>query len=232
MDGGLIRGPSPRLRRMAIALVAASLALPAFGELPFFHHKEPYRKGQMVTVRGQVIGARGRPLAGVSVLFEASRNAFRLKKLRREVSDTLQVPAVADDDGRFSFDWRWDPYYNVFALAVALPVRQGGRETYETFYRLEITGQVTRANPLDVGLVLPDTAATAELRAFLESVKSDDEKRVFQEMGWPDRVDTGKTDYDPDRSWWYFEAGEVYRFRDGKLDRVDHFDPVPAEVEE
>lgn len=230
MDGGLIRGP--RSWRTAIALLAAALALPAFGELPFFHHKGPYRKGQVVTIRGQVVGAHGRPLAGVSVLFEASRNAFRLKKLRREVSDTLQVPAVADDGGRFSFDWRWDPYYNVFALAVALPVRQGERETHEVFYRLEITAQVGRANPLDVGLVLPDTSAIEELRAFLESVSSDDEKRVYREMGRPDRVDTGETDYDPDRSWWYFEAGEVYRFRDGRLDKVVRFDPVPAEVEE
>jgi hypothetical protein len=36
--------------------------------------------------------------------------------------------------------------------------------------------------------------------------------------------------YDPDQSWWYFDAGKVYRFREeGKLDAVVAFDPVPSE---
>jgi hypothetical protein len=27
-------------------------------------------------------------------------------------------------------------------------------------------------------------------------------------------------------SWWYFETGRVYRFRDGRLQQVVPFDPV------
>lgn len=211
---------------MAAALVAA-WALPAEGAFPF--HKEPYRKGQTVTMYGRVSDAEGHSLGEVTVLLEVSRRAFRWTKLRRETGNELTVPVTAGADGSYRIDWRWDPFYNLLALAVALPVREDGHETFEVFYRLDVTQWLAGASPVEIALVVPDTAALEELRAFLASIDSADEKRVYREMGRPDRIDRGVADYDPDRSWWYFEAGKVYRFRKGKLDAVVAFEPVPSE---
>lgn len=233
MDGGV---KTKRFRPAALVLALAVLALavlalaqpiPAEGKWPF--QKGPYRKGQVVTVHGRATDAVGHSLGEVTVLLEISRSAFRWSQMRRETGNDLTVPVRADADGRYRIDWRWDPFYNRFALAVALPVREDGREAFEVFYRLEITQWLLNANPVEIGLVLPDTAALDELRAFLGSLDSEDEKRVYREMGRPDRVDEGVAHYDPDRSWWYFKAGKVYRFREGKVDAVVAFDPVPSE---
>jgi hypothetical protein len=63
------------------------------------------------------------------------------------------------------------------------------------------------------------------LRAFVDSIDSDDERRVYREQGKPDRVEarTGAAD---EAAWWYFESGRVYRFRDGALVATESFDPV------
>ncbi|HEX9737078.1 MAG TPA: hypothetical protein VGG06_34370 [Thermoanaerobaculia bacterium] len=230
MDGGV-------KALAAVALAVAGLGLPlAASALPFFD-KGPYRKGDPVVVSGQVTDAAGRALGGVTVLLEVSRHAFRLSRLGRETTGTLRLPFTADEAGRYRIDWRWDPYYNGFALLVALPVREApsggiggestaGRDGYEVFHRREITAEVDGGSPVSVGLVLPDAAGYDALRAFLASLTSEDEKRVYRELGRPDRVDAGQAHYDPDRTWWYFAAGRAYRFRDGRLDQVVRFEPI------
>ncbi len=229
MDGGVRRRP-PRRRRIAAAVLVAALVLPAASSgAGLFRKKGPYRKGQVVAFTGQVADAGGRTLGGATVMLEVSHTSFRLEKMSRETSDTLRQPVTADGSGNYRVDWRWDRFYNTFALVVALKVREDGADKYEVFHRLEITGRVTGGNPVEVPLVLEDTAAFDELRAFLGSVDSDDEKRVYQEMGRPDRIDAGEAHYDPDQSWWYFAAGKVYRFRDGKLDQVVPFEPIDEE---
>jgi hypothetical protein len=48
-------------------------------------------------------------------------------------------------------------------------------------------------------------------------------------MGVPEdvkRVSYAGRQQETEVSWWYFEAGKVYRFRDGRLDQVERFDPV------
>jgi hypothetical protein len=223
---------------MAAVALAVTLAVPtaALDALPWLR-KGPYRQGDPVTLSGQVTDASGRALGGVTVLLEVSRRAFSLRRLGRETSGTLRLPAVADDAGRYRLDWRWDPYYNQFALLVALPVRKapsggtGGestaaRDDYEVFHRREITAEVHGGSPVEVALVLPDATAYDALRDFLASLRSDDEKRVYQEMGRPDRVDAAQAHYDPDRTWWFFAAGKAYRFRDGRLDQVVRFEPI------
>lgn len=205
---------------LATVLAAAAPAAPN----PF--RKGPYKKGQIVTVTGQVIDAQDQPIRGVTVIFGVSREAFQLSKMRREEGAVLRTPVEVDDNGRFRIDWRWDPYYNRFALAVAVPVSGGD---YEFFHEIEVTGNVLQSNPSDVGLKVPDSAPLRELLAFLKSLDSEDEKRVFEEMGRPDRIDTAQAHYDPDHTWWYFEAGKVYRFKDGTLEQVAQFEPVPDE---
>lgn len=224
MDGGV---------KLAALAVAGLLVLPASSGAFPGRPKGPYQKGQIVAVSGQVTTSDGRPLPGVTVLLSASRKAFSLKKFRRQTGTALQMPATVDGDGRYQLNLRWDPYYNTFELAVALEVRkggrdvhEGGRDVHEVYHRQDITRQVMQASPVGIPLVVQGSAAIEELRTFLGSLKSDDEKRIYQEMGRPDRIDVGQIHYDPDRSWWYFRAGKVYRFREGKLDEVVPFEPV------
>ena len=91
MDGGV------RRRRIALASLLVALAWPVLeaAALPFVR-KGPHRKGDVVTISGQVSDASGRTLGGVTVLLEVSHRSFRLKTFSRETSDTLQVPATAE----------------------------------------------------------------------------------------------------------------------------------------
>jgi hypothetical protein len=45
-------------------------------------------------------------------------------------------------------------------------------------------------------------------------------------MGKPDRIRNVQYPRHLESSWWYFESGRVYRFRDGRLEQVVPFDPV------
>jgi acyl-coenzyme A synthetase/AMP-(fatty) acid ligase len=64
------------------------------------------------------------------------------------------------------------------------------------------------------------------LREFVASVHSDDERKVYDEMGRPDKVERVQYPERTEVSWWYFDAGRVYRFRDGRLEQVVPFEPV------
>jgi len=185
-----------------------------------------HREGETVAVTGRVTDPAGEPLPGVTVLLEASRTAFRLRGFRREKSNTLTIPTTAGDDGSFRFDWRWDPFYNTFELAVGMPVRRGGEDAYEILHRQEITGVMEAGDVVTVDLEVADTGYLEWLRRFLDGRASEDELRIFREMGRPDRVDREERRGAVEGAWWYFEAGKVYRFRGGELDQVIHFEPV------
>jgi len=206
----------PRILAAALALVLAAGA--AAGRT--------YKKGDEVVFTGQVRDAAGKALNDVTVLLEVSRRSFTLRKWGREKVATLQVPGAADARGNYRIVWHWDRYYDTFELAVVMGVRRDGEETYQVFHRVDLTGNVAQGSPVAFPLVVEDTTDLDRLRAFFGSLKSEDEKRIYQEMGLPERIDRGEADYDPDLSWWYFKAGKVYRFRDGKLEKVTHFDPV------
>ncbi|HVR28057.1 MAG TPA: carboxypeptidase-like regulatory domain-containing protein [Thermoanaerobaculia bacterium] len=56
---------------------------------------------------------------------------------------------------------------------------------------------------------------------------SADQRRIYEEMGKPDRVDRLELSKDAEEvAWWYFERGRSYHFRDGRLEQVVEFDPV------
>lgn len=187
----------------------------------------PYKPGEPVVFRGKVTDGQGQPVTGVAVVLNVSRNAFKVRRLSRETTDTLWIPGTTGADGVYEIAWRWDKYYNVFELKVALQVRRDGRDTYQVFYEVDLTGNVLQGSPIEFPIVLEDTRELETLRDFLASIQSEDEKRIYHEVGLPDRIDGAKADYDPDRSWWYFAAGKVYRFRGGALDLVETFEPVP-----
>lgn len=182
-----------------------------------------YRKGDPVAITGRVTDSDGTAIADVTVLLELSRKSFQLRQFRRVKGNTLSVPVISDSDGGFRHLWHWDGYYNTFELAVALPVRRAGRNDFEVLHRVEITGTVAQGGSIQVPLVIEDSGYLKWLRRFVDDSASSEEKRIFDEMGRPDRIDAhGDGNY----AWWYFEAGKVYRFRDGALEQIEPFEPI------
>lgn len=212
------RQAPPWARRLAGFFLLLALAAPAGAAR--------YAQGERIQVTGIVTGPEGRPLDGVRVVLEVSRNTFSFRELRRTDKDTRRVSAVTNAAGEYTLEWPWDSYFNRFELLVGVPVRRRTGEALEVLERLDITGKVQAGSPVVVAAVVENRQFVDRFREFLASVKSDDERRVYEEMGKPDRVE--RVQY-PDRlesSWWYFESGRAYRFRDGRLEQVVPFTPV------
>ena len=199
---------------------AAALAAVLLWMAPTAAADAGHRKGDHILFSGQVTGADNEPVGGITVLLELSRTAFSWRRFKTVKKNTLSIPVTATVDGRYLHDWRWDGYYNTFELAVAIPGAGGG---YEILNRVEITDRVLEGGPVVTPLVVEGVGDLGWLRKLLGGLASDEEVRILREMGRPDRVDA----YDRGAAaWWYFEAGKVYRFRDGALEQVEHFDPI------
>lgn len=63
-------------------------------------------------------------------------------------------------------------------------------------------------------------------RSFLAGVESEDERRVWTDLGLPESVDRVESPGSVEAAWWYYAAGRVARFRDGRLIEVQTFDPI------
>lgn len=186
-----------------------------------------YAQGERIQVTGIAADAEGKPLEGIRVVFEASRNTFDVRTLRRGSKDVRRVAATTDAKGTYSIDWIWDSYFNHFELVAGMMVRRPKvGETLEELDRSNITRQVQAGSPVVVSVVIENRGAVDRFREFLASIQSADEKRVYEEMGKPDRVERVHYPGSQEASWWYFEAGRAYRFRDGRLEQVVPFDPV------
>jgi hypothetical protein len=209
-------------RLLPSALVAAGLALASSPPAAAGR----YQDGQPVVVTGIVTDGEGVPIPQLTVVLEASRSGFDLRRLERSKRETQRVSATSDERGEYSIEWPWSGYYNTFEIAVGVPVRKGSDEKLEILQRLDITRRVLHGSPVVAALTIEDTSFLATLRAFLGGLRSDEERRVYAAMGKPDQVETvAYPDY-REISWWYFESGKVYRFRDGELVAVVPFDPV------
>jgi len=187
-----------------------------------------YTKGQKVEITGVVTDADGGPIGKVSVTFEASRAGFSFRTLHRVARETVKVSATTNDRGEFTIDWPWSDYYSLFQLVVGIPVRGAKGEQIHVLSQLDLTRQVLAGSPVvaNANLNQKETAFLRKFREFLAAIKTPDEQRTYHEMGAPDTVK--KLKY-PDRTevtWWYFNRGKAYRFRDGKLTGIDQFDPV------
>jgi hypothetical protein len=103
------RRPAPALlgTLACLALLLASSAAPAAA-------RSRYEQGDRVEVTGLVTDPQGRPLPGVRVILEASRNTFSLREMRRVAQDARRVSAVTDTAGQYRLVWPWDSYFNRF----------------------------------------------------------------------------------------------------------------------
>jgi hypothetical protein len=184
--------------------------------------------GDRVQVTGIVTAADGRPLAGVQVVLEVSRSYFAVRQLRTDRKETRRVSTTTNPRGEYTIEWPWDPYFNNFELLVGLPVRKGQAEKLEVLARHDLTQRLQRGSPVIVSPVVENAGLVSRVRDFVAGLSSEDENRVYQEMGKPDEVKSLRL---PDReevTWWYFERGRMYRFLDGRLEQVVPFDPIKA----
>jgi hypothetical protein len=186
-----------------------------------------YDQGQRIQVTGIVADAQGQPLEGLRVVLEVSRTYFSMKSFSRTADpDVRRVSAVTDARGNYTLEWPWDSYFNHFELVAGIPVRTHAGDTVQELARQEITRRVEAGSPAVVAVTIDNRQFIDNFRQFLASIKTDDQHKVYQEMGRPDRIRNVQYPTYLESSWWYFEAGRVYRFRDGHLEQVTPFDPV------
>ena len=212
----MIRRLPPSLLGLVLLLAAA---LPAAAAR--------YDSGQRIQVTGIVADSQGQPLANVRVTFEASRTYFSMRQLRRtEDQDVRRVSATTNARGEYTIEWPWDSYFNHFELAAGVAVKGKTGETLQELTRQDVTRRVLAGSPAVVAVTIENRQFIDRLREFLASIRTDDQRKVYDEMGKPDRVRNVQYPGYLESSWWYFESGRVYRFRDGRLEQVVPFDPV------
>jgi len=214
-----------QFRRLVLAPLAlwllTGLVQPAFAAR--------YQQGDKVQVTGIVTSRDGKPIEGIRVALEASRSYFSLRQLRKtQADDVRRVSAVTNARGEYSVEWPWDSYFNHFEVVAGAPVRKGKEDRLEELTREDVTKRLLAGSPVVVSPVIENTKFLDSLRQFLAMVRSSDERRTYEEMGKPDKVQRLQYPDHVEDSWWYFESGRVYRFRDGRLEQVVPFTPVPA----
>lgn len=204
-----------RLAAVAAVLLACALAAPPAAAA---RHDD----GTRVEVTGLVTDRDGTPLPEVRVVLEASREVFSFRKFGRVLRNTQRAATLSGARGEFTLVWPWNDYYNHFELVAGVPVRTRGGERFEVLARLDVTRRIERNDPMVANLVVDNAEFVRTLRAFLASVDSEDERRIYQQMGKPDRVE----ERGDERSWWYFADGRMFRFAAGRLVETKAFDPV------
>ena len=215
-------------RSPVLAALAGLLCLLAAGMLTMpAAAAAHYDQGQRIQVTGLVADSQGQPLQGIRVVLEVSRTYFSIRNLRRTADpDVRRVSATTDARGNYTLEWPWDSYFNHFEVVAGVPVHTRTGETVQELARQEITRRVEAGSPAVVAVTIENRVFLDNLRQFLASIQTDDQRKVYQEMGKPDRVRNVRYPGYLESSWWYFEAGRVYRFRDGRLEQVTPFDPV------
>ena len=186
-----------------------------------------YDQGQRIQVTGVVTDSQGQPVGNIRVVLEVSRTYFSMRELRRTAgTDVRRVSATTDARGNYTVEWPWDSYFNHFELVAGVPVRTKTGETVQELARQDVTRRVNAGTPAVIGVTIENRQFLDNLRQFLASIQTDDQRKIYQEMGKPDRIRNVQYPSHLESSWWYFESGRVYRFRDGRLEQITPFDPV------
>ena len=212
-------------RRISFALGLALLLSGALAP-PAAAARSPYAQGEEVLFTGIVTNADGRPLPDLQLTLEASRAAFSLRNLRRVRENLRKLSTVTDERGEFTLPWRWDDYFNRFDLVVAVAVRTDEGEQLVELQRIDLSRRTHQGSPVVSAVQLTDTELVESRQEFLASLDSNDERKVYEQAGQPERLDRVRfPDYE-EVTWWYFRHGRAYRFHDGTLKQVIPFDPV------
>lgn len=221
------RSPSPTTARRTAAALALGAALAAtLAAAAPWPWRFSYAAGDPVGVHGTVADTAGAPLAGLEVAVEASNPRFDWRSLARVPGEVTRQVTRTAADGSFALDWSWDPRFRHFEVVVSLDESLGRRSLRRELSRLAITDRLARGSPVAAALVVEAGDQVARLRAFLAGVDSEDEKRIWEELGLPELVEAGAEGDAAETAWWYYAAGRVARFRDGRLLEVQSFAPV------
>ena len=212
-----------------------------------------YSDGEKIEVRGVVTDSEGMPIPDLTVNLEIARYAFDWKKFRKTRHEVNKATTTTDLQGVYAFEWTWYDYYNDFQLIVGLMVRDSdfNQDVFQTVHRENIARRVDQGSPVVVDMVVSESPfletqqpivtqpvespslSKANLsippiprRTPSSSTAVGTKERIHDEMGRPDKVQTLEyPDYD-EVTWWYFEQGKAYRFREGELQQVVNFEPV------
>ena len=168
----------------------------------------------------------GVPISGLQITLEASRAAFNFKRLGRVRENLRRLATVTDERGEFSLPWRWDDYFNRFDLVVAVPVRSSEGEELVELQRVDLSRRTHQGSPVISAVQLTDTELVDSRQEFLASLDSNDERKVYEQVGQPERMDRVTFPSYEEVTWWYFRQGRAYRFHDGTLHQVIPFEPV------
>lgn len=213
-------------RRTAGLLAAALVLLSALPASALSILGGRFETGQRVEVTGLVTDPDGRPLADVEVVLELAREVFSLRELGRTTKKVTPVTTTTNGRGEYTIAFPWDDYYNKFELVVGVPVRGRNGERFTELERVDLTRRLQKGSPVVATVTVENAAFIRNLREFLAAVDSEDEQRVYRELGRPDRVRETKSPNQSETAWWYFDVGRVYRFVDGRLRGTERFDPV------
>jgi len=186
----------------------------------------PYPEGEFIEITGAVTDVEGLPIPNLTVTLEASRKAFSVTKMKTTERDSTRISAPTDSNGQFTLRWRWVDYYNHFELLVGLPERAGDDAELQVFERVDLSTRIRGGSPIVTNVIVTDHRYLETVRDFSASIDTEDERRIFDEMGNPDRVQRILSADHEEVSWWYFQSGKTYRFKDGILEQVVHFEPV------
>ena len=222
--GSAATAPTARRRLPALAVTALLVALA--GSLPAAAARSPYAQGDEVLFTGIVTNPAGLPIPGLQVTLEASRAAFNFRSLGRVRENATRLATVTDERGEFSLPWRWDDYYNRFDLLVEVSVRTAEGESLVELQRVDLSRRTNQGSPVVSAIQLADTDLVDSKREFLAALESDDERKVYEQAGMPERTDRVRFPNYEEVTWWYFRHGRAYRFHDGTLRQVIPFDPV------
>lgn len=215
-----------KFRPLLVLLLMFAFFLPAPASALWRVKKSKYDRGEKVEFSGIVTDADGRPLPDVQVILEASRKEFRLRRMRKEPVDTFRVTVDTGSRGEYSLIWPWNDYYNTYEILIAVPLRRKGQKALEIIARVDITDRAEQTNPLMTPIRVNNATFLYSLRTFLATVDSPDEKRIYETMGRPDKVEQVGTLGEIEAHWWYFDTGKLVHFKLGKLVETKDFDPV------
>jgi hypothetical protein len=223
------RSSRGQARRLAILALAAGFAAALGAGLAAPAAASPYQDGDRVQFTGLVTDEGGKPLAGVRVVLEAARRTLILREMRRAEKDARRVGTLTNAQGEFALEWPWDSYFNRLKLLAGVNVRHGKEESLEILESEDVSERVLAGSPVVSAFVIHNRAFVDRVRDFIASVQSADEHGIYEEMGLPDdvkRVNYAGRPQESEVSWWYFGAGKVYRFHNGRMEHVDRFAPV------